>query len=85
VTVAPITLGGSSRSGYQLERKTMRDTMISRVMTADEKAEHGRIEQEVLRASLALRRAGICDNEDLKVALARIEEWLGNNEGRWTK
>ena len=51
-------------------------------MTAAEQAEHERVVDEVARASLALRRSG-SDDEDIRVALARIEEWLSQNEGRW--
>ena len=53
-----------------------------KAMTDKEQAEHERVTAEVMRASLALRRAGQ-EDEDLQVALARIEEWLGQNEGRW--
>lgn len=57
--------------------------LTQRVMTAEQLAEHERVTTEVARAATALHRSG-CDDEDVRVALARLEEWLSVNEGRWT-
>jgi hypothetical protein len=53
-------------------------------MTEREQREHA---EHVANARLAYRLLAAIPNrdEDLAVAIARVDEWVGANEGRWVK
>jgi hypothetical protein len=53
-------------------------------MTEREQRDHA---EHVANARLAYRLLAAIPNrdEDLAVALARVDEWVGANEGRWVK
>jgi hypothetical protein len=53
-------------------------------MTADEQAEHAQV-CLAIRSALSTLRLTRCKDEDVRVAAARLEEWLANNDGRWVK
>jgi hypothetical protein len=38
-----------------------------------------------VRSALSALRLSRCQDEDVRVAMARLEEWLTENDGRWVK
>ncbi len=53
-------------------------------MTADEQRVHGN-ECNVIRSIVSALRLLHSPDEDQTVALARLDNWLRENDGRWTK
>jgi hypothetical protein len=58
--------------------------MENMAMTEAEQAEHVQV-CLAIRGALSALRLTRCKDEDVRVAAARLEEWLGNNDGRWVK
>lgn len=58
--------------------------MLDRVMTEKEQREHQEVCNTV-RSALSALRLTRCEDEDILVAAARLEEWLSQNDGRWAK
>jgi hypothetical protein len=56
----------------------------TRVMSAREQDEHHENTLAVRSALSALRLTRI-EDEDVAVAKARLENWLAENDGRWTR
>jgi hypothetical protein len=56
---------------------------MSRPMTEQESAEH-KERCTVVRSIVSALRLTRIEDEDVQVALARLENWLGENDGRWT-
>ena len=52
-------------------------------MTKDEQDEHREV-TNVIRSCVSSLRLTRCTDEDVVVALARLENWLSENDGRWT-
>jgi hypothetical protein len=55
-----------------------------RHMTADEQAEHVQV-CLAIRSALSALRLTRCQDEDVRVAAARLESWLGEHEGSFVK
>jgi hypothetical protein len=53
-------------------------------MTEAEQSEHEQVCLAIRGALSALRLTRVQD-EDVRVAMARLEEWLCENDGRWVK
>ena len=53
-------------------------------MTATEQAEHEQVCLAIRGALSALRLCRVQD-EDVRVAATRLENWLCENDGRWVK
>ena len=53
-------------------------------LTATEQEEHEQVCLAIRGALSALRLTRIQD-EDVRVAIMRLEEWLCENDGRWVK
>ena len=58
--------------------------MSARPMSEQEQQEHNENTNVVRSCVSALRLSRIID-EDVQVALARLEDWLSDNDGRWTR
>ena len=54
-----------------------------RAMTKDEQDEHRQVATAV-RSALSALRLSRCTDEDVAVAKARLENWLVENDGRWS-
>jgi len=57
---------------------------MARAMTADEQARHRETCLTIRSALSALRLCRVTD-EDVVVAMARLENWLAENDTRWTR
>lgn len=55
-----------------------------RAMTATEQDEHRQVTTAV-RSCVSVLRLTRLKDEDVRVALARLENWLAENDGRWTR
>lgn len=53
-------------------------------MTEAELEAHG-VTCLAVRGALEALRLSRCHDEDVRVAMARLEEWLSGSEGRWVK
>jgi hypothetical protein len=53
-------------------------------MTPAEQIEHTHV-CSAIRSALSYLRLTRCQDEDVRVAASRLEEWLENNDGRWVK
>jgi len=69
----------------QTERRHARELgSLAKAMTADEQAEHVQL-CTLVRGFLSSLRLTRCEDEDICVAEARLENWLTENDGRWVK
>jgi len=57
---------------------------MPRPMTTDEQARHREACLTIRSALSALRLCRVTD-EDVAVAMARLENWLAENDTRWTR
>lgn len=58
---------------------------MPRAMTAQEQLEHSRNVAVIRSTVSALRLSRLAaESEDIRVALARLENWLVENDNRWT-
>ena len=57
---------------------------MARPMTAEEQADHDAACASIRSALSALRLTRV-EDEDVEVAKARLESWLSEHDGRWTK
>ena len=55
-----------------------------RPMTAAEQADL-EVTCNAIRSCLSALRLTRCQDEDVEVAKARLEDWLADNDGRWVK
>ena len=55
------------------------------VMSDQEQREHREAELVVRSALSALRLLSRLQDEDLQVAMARLDNWLSENSARWVK
>jgi len=53
-------------------------------MTAKEQEEH-RQDCLAIRSALSALRLTRIEDEDIRIAAARLENWLTENDGRWIK
>jgi hypothetical protein len=58
--------------------------MSPRAMTAEEQERH-RLLCNGVRSCITILQFFDSDAQDLRVALARLQNWLAENDGRWTK
>lgn len=56
---------------------------MGRPMTEQESVEHKET-TVVVRSVLSALRLTRCTDEDIEVAKARLDNWLTENDGRWT-
>jgi hypothetical protein len=72
------------KAAKRKRKPSFSSALIDRAMTGEEQAEL-RQQEQVVRSSLSALRLTHLEDEDIRVAKARLENWLAENEGRWTK